>query len=313
MTKTSRKKRAVPYVPSPPSLGENLAPEASLCLDFCIEALRYGWDIWPEFPNRRFDMVLVATEGCTTKMPDGTFVPAGIQIGVHAKTTLNTELVHQLKREAGRVRGWGVGPDYVVGLVPAAPRTPKEKKLAATLSGISKHGTVGLLFPFRWFNGHGLATSVRSLNLASTSRFGTPFNPTRRFKPPLIPTFWSMPGAQNTKIVTAWKVNSIKFVEEMLTKQPLDYEGIRKLLSKHKAGDLNTWKTTGWLIEQGTHVDPKTNRTRKLYVLNPDSESRPDIKHSDVAEAIKQHEQAEATRKEHGSGYQGETGYSDSE
>lgn len=287
------RKRAVPYVPSPAYLGENLAPEVSLCLDFCIEAIEAGWDIWPEHPNRRFDMVLVAREGCTTLMADGTPVPPGTQVGVHAKVALNHSVVAQLKREARRAKSWGIGPSYIVGLVPCAPRTPMEKKLAETLLGISKHGVVGLFYMFEQFNGHEHDETKRAANLKDTSKFGDVFEAGRRFSPPLLPTFWAVPGSSTTSTATEWKMGAIKFVQYALTVGPMDYEEIRVLLKKFKAGDLTTWKNMNWLIPNGSRVG-STGRKRTLYSPNPDSLSRPDLKHADVAEAMKQHEQAQA-------------------
>jgi hypothetical protein len=164
---------------------------------------------------------------------------------------------------------------------------------------------------FEQFNGHDHEETYRSVNLADTSRFGDRIELKRRFKPPLLPNFWAAPGSKDTKVITAWKINSIKFIEEIKNLGPLDYEELTSLLRKHKAGDLKTWKDTGWLAPQGHRVDPKSGRKRTLYALNPESKTRPDVKHADVLEAMKQHEQAqdEEARKADHPGYQGETGY----
>jgi hypothetical protein len=289
----TRSKRPVPYVPSPAYLGENLAPEASLCLDFCIEAMRLGWDVWPEHPNRRFDMILVAREGCSTCMSDGTPVPVGTQVGVHAKVGLNHSLVKQLKREARNAKSWGIGPDYIVGLVPCAPRTPLEKRLAETLSGISSHGTVGLLFMFAQFNGHEHEETLRTELLRTTAAFGDKFTLRRRFRAPLVPTYWAAPGSSNTKMATRWKVCALKFINEIKDRGPLDYKEMKVALHKHRAGSLDLWRGAGWLTAQGHHVDPKTGRRRALYVLNINSTTRPDVVHADVAAALREHEQAQ--------------------
>jgi hypothetical protein len=301
--KGSRTKRRTPYVPSPVYLGHGLKPEVSLCLDFCLEAIEAGWDIWPEHPKRRFDMVLVAREGCTTLMPDGTPVPPGTQVGVHAKTTLNRALVMQLKREAHRACKWGIGPHYIVGLVPCLPSTERQTQLADLLLGISAHGPVGLMYMYEQFNGHEHEETKRSQNLKNISRFGGRISVSRRFGPPLVPTFWTAPGSAGAKVVSAPKVRALRFVASIQGKGPMEYTALRKELHRHRAGSFDTWMAREWFVACGKRVDPKTGRSRTLYILNPNSSSRPDIRHADIYAAMRQHEQQEqAQGREHGAG-----------
>lgn len=249
------KKSPPKFYKPPPEYLPGCAPEQALCYDFIIEAIEAGWRVYPEYPHSRFDMLLVAEEGCSTKG-----VEVGTQIGVQAKMSLNPELTGQLVR-ATRFTKWS-GPDYVVALIPGAPRTPAEKNLEDIIFGLGH----GLFYVYSYFESHAHHGNLRRKNLETTIHFGQKRKFSKRIELPEL-NVWVEPGVKSPTSLTDWRTKAVKRCMEL--------EGIGDFTRKEFQAlkpkmDMKLWITEEWVVKAG-------QRGREfLYKINPDSSNRPD-------------------------------------
>lgn len=241
------------YDPLPEHL-PGCKPEQALCYDFIIECIEAGWRVYPEYPHSKFDMLLVAEEGCSTKG-----VEVGTQIGVQAKMKLNPKLMQQMVRSHGHPT-WR-GPDYVVALVPAAPRTPAEKGQADILFALGH----GLFYVYSHFESHDRDRNLRRRNLETTAFFGVRSNRKRVVLPEIY--VWVEPGVPSPTSVTGWRQNAVKRVmalEGIGTFTRKEFKAMKPKL------DMKLWLDEGWVVFTGE------KRGREFIYRLADTEDRPD-------------------------------------
>lgn len=247
----AREPRPKPFHPPPPEYDTG-QPESSLCYALVDEALLAGWDFYPEHPQGRFDIVLVAREGCSTLGAD-----PGMQIGVQAKMKLNEDVLQQLSRAVTREKKWN-GPDRLVALVPELPRTPKEKEVEGRLFALG----IGVFAAYVTFNGNDNTETRRAVNLDTLVRAGssTPF-PGRLPLPEEVPAA-IQPGMSSPLVWGKWQQTSMKLL-------------VRASQADVTSVDADEMGVTGfkfmlqgrypWLIRVG-----KVGR-RHTYRLNPEA------------------------------------------
>ena len=262
------------YRPPPDELA-SCAPEQALCYEFIDEALAQGWTVLPEYPNSRFDLLLIAGEGCST-----TGVVPGTQVGVQAKMQLNVELLGQMHRAVRYMQY--PGPDYVVGLVPAKPRTENEHVLEETFRKLD----YGLFYNYERFEAHGSRWNRRRENLSHMLHFGAHYKFGKRIKVPDF-HFWTEPGVAGPSAMTDWKQRSIRFCIELAAAGGLTY----KEFKTHRM-HVQTWLKLGWV------VPGPTKRGRSvIYILNPDAQDRPDLENESVTKQMERARAEEEARK----------------
>jgi hypothetical protein len=265
------KKRPDFYQPPPPELID-CAPEQALCYDFIEQAIAAGWRVLPEYPNSRFDMLLVAEEGCSTAG-----VLAGTQVGVQAKMKLNVEVLGQLFNATRHTHY--PGPDYVVALVPGKSRTDSEHTLEEALRKLG----YGFFYMYDHFDGHEHPQWNRKhSNLDHMLGFGKHTEFKKRLKMPEV-HFWTEPGIASPSSVSTWKIRAIKFCIELDRIGGMTY----KDFSTHRM-TISTWKNAGWVI-----AAPEKSGRAQLYILNPDSKERPDRRHPELRKELEKHEEGE--------------------
>lgn len=254
------------YDPPPAHLAD-CSKEQALCYDFIDEAQLLGWKVYPEYPDSTFDLFLVAEEGCTT-----VGVKPGTQIGVQAKMSANLDLLRQMLAASRRKK---YGPDYIVALVPGAPRTDGERTVAEAITQLG----MGFFYVYNWFEGHHTNHWKKRENLYSKQHLGShkkfPEKVPQKFLEsiplPEVDT-WTEPGVASPTPVTAFQMRAIKFVLELEQRGAVDYT----VFAEHRM-HVQTWLTLGWVVQ-----DRKEGR-RFLYKLNPATDkSRPDLKHPEV-------------------------------
>lgn len=253
-----KRERFFEYYEPPPAHLAECSKEQALCYDFIDEAQLLGWKVYPEYPDSTFDLFLVAEDGCSTEG-----VKPGTQIGVQAKMSANLDLLRQML-EASRRRKRG--PDYIVSLVPGAPRTDGERTVAETIDRLG----MGFLYVYDTFEGHYGRWSKRA-NLRTMQHLGHHQKFQERVALPEVDT-WTEPGVASPMPVTTWQMRAIKFCLELERLGAVSYVEF----DIHKM-HVQTWLNAGWIVQEG-----KEGR-RFLYKLNPNSDkSRPDLKHPEV-------------------------------
>jgi len=264
------KKRPDFYQPPPPELA-HCAPEQALCYEFIEQAIAAGWKVIPEYPNSRFDMLLVAEEGCSTSG-----VASGTQIGVQAKMKLNVEVCGQLLQSTRHTHY--PGPDYVVALVPGKSRTDSER----TLEEMIKKLGYGFFYIYDHFDGHDAQWNKKRNNLDHMLGFGERTKFKKQLKLPEV-HFWVEPGIASPSSVSTWKINAVKFCIALDRAGGMTYKDFAKARMT-----LKTWRDAGWVVEK----NEKSGRAQ-IYILNPDSNERPDRRHPDLRKQLEGHEEKE--------------------
>lgn len=241
------------YDPLPEHL-PGCKPEQALCYDFIIEAIEAGWRVYPEYPDSEFDMLLVAEKGCSTQG-----VEVGTQIGIQAKMKLNPKLMEQMVNSVKRP-DWR-GPDYVVALVPGAPRTPAEKGLESILLALGH----GLFYVYSYFESHDQERNKRRRNLETMAFFGKKRHD-RRIELPEI-NVWVEPGIPSPVSFSGWRIKDVKRIlelEKLGTFTRSEFDALKPKMS------LRFWRHEGWVEFTGE------KRGREFIYRLGDVPERPD-------------------------------------
>lgn len=265
----AREKRPKPFYPPPPEYDAG-SPESSLCYALIDEAIVAGWDFYPEHPRGRFDILLVAREGCSTALAE-----PGVQIGVQAKMKLNEELLQQLSRAINKEHRWN-GPDRLVALVPEMPRTKKEKEIESRLFALG----VGIFAAYVTFQGNDSTETRRAVNLDTLARAGAgmPF-PGRLALPKEVPE-GIQPGMSSPLVWSDWQQRTMRLIVRA-ARQEITVADVEEL------GVRGFKFMTNGRIPWFKHVG-KVGR-RFTYVLNPEvARDRLDIKFPDMFRKYKE-------------------------
>lgn len=235
------------------------SPEVSLCLHLVDEAQLAGWRVIPEYPNSRFDMLLIAEEWVTTVGAE-----PGMQIGVQAKMHFNKELMRQLQEPLWRSRRWN-NPEYLVGLVPQVPSTTAAKLKAAEL----ERAGIGLFAAYATFCGNEHPDTKVQRNLDDLSRVGRKHSFPGRVPPPRADYPFVLPGAVGGQHWSHWKDKSMAFVVWATVNTDFKLADIRRFKM-----DNRVWISQGWIVRTG-----RRDGHHDIYTLNPESRNRIDHLH----------------------------------
>jgi hypothetical protein len=236
------------------------SPEVSLCLHLVDEAQLAGWRVIPEYPNSRFDMLLIAEEWVTT-----TGASPGMQIGVQAKMAFTKELMTQLQEPLRRSRRWN-NPEYLVALVPQVPSTTASKLKQAELERLG----IGLFAAYSTFCGNEHPDTVVQKNLTDLSRIGKRHSFPGRVPPPRDDYPFVLPGAVGGQHWSPWKDKAMPFVVWATVNKEFRLPDLRKFKL-----DPRIWIHHGWIVRTG-----RREGVQDIYTLNPEcTRTRPDLLH----------------------------------
>lgn len=259
------------YTSLPPHL-QGCLPEQALCHDFIEEAQHHGWHVYPEYPESRFDLYLVAEADCTTRG-----VRPGVQVGVHAKMHANIDLLGQLQTVARRDRyRHRRGPDYIAALVPGRAVTQTEHVVgeAIRLMGL------GFFYMFETHEGPNSRYNRKRANLRTLDYFGERQHAVADRLPLPELEWWTEPGVPSPTPLTAWQLRTLRFIIEFEKAEVFDYLDFQK-----NRQNIALWLHSDWVVQAG-HRGP---RKRVIYKLNPNSpKDRPDLKMPEVFKRVRE-------------------------
>lgn len=236
-------------------------PEVSLCLHFVDEATQYGWRCIPEYPNSRFDMLMVAEPWVSTRGA----VP-GMQVGVQAKMELTEALMKQIEQPLRHLRNWS-NPEYLVALIPVLRVSAATR---AKLESLSMMG-VGLFTAYETFNGNDHETTKEAKNLEDMSKFGSAHQFRGRVLVPPADYPFVLPGSVGGQHWSPWKDKALNLIVNVLSR---DGKFLLSDFRQHKV-DPKIWINYKWIEKTEEKVGAAS-----IYLLNPQSpRTRVDLQH----------------------------------